>query len=73
MNIYKHEPGDAAPSEALLKHLDLNPIISEKPFKVTYASLAESQHFREALAQHLGLADEADYTDIAEEFLNSVE
>lgn len=72
-NTYKHEPGDAAPGADLLKHLGLNPIISEKPFKVLYASLPESQHFREALAQHLGLAQEADYTYIAEELLNSVE
>lgn len=72
-NTYKHEPGYATPGEGLLKHLGLNPIISEKPLKVTYASLPESQHFRQALALHLGLANDADFTDIAEEFLNGVD
>jgi hypothetical protein len=71
-NTYKHEPGYATPGEELLTHLGLNPIISTRP-TVTYASLPESQRFREALALHLGLAKDADYTDIAEEFLNAVE
>jgi hypothetical protein len=71
-NTYKHEPGYAAPSEDLLAHLELNPIISVNP-TVTYASLPESQDFREALAVHLGLVQDADYADIIEAFLNSVE
>jgi hypothetical protein len=71
-NTYKHEPGYATPGEDLLAHLGLNPIISTRP-TVTYASLPESQHFREALALHLGLAKDGDYAGIAEEFLNIVE
>ena len=71
-NTYKHEPGYATPRQDLLMHLGLKPIISKRP-TVTYASLPESQHFREALAAHLGLARDADYTAIAEEFVNVVQ
>jgi hypothetical protein len=71
-NTYKHEPGYAKPGEDLLTHLGLNPIISTRP-TVTYASLPESRRFREALAAHLGLSQDADYAGIAEEFLNIVQ
>ena len=62
-NTYKHEPDYATPGEDLSKHLGLNPIMSERPLKVSYASLPESQHFRQALALHLGPAKDADATD----------
>lgn len=72
-NTYKHEPGYAKPGQDLLTHLGLDPVIEEEPLKVTYASLAESRHFREALALHLDLPKDADYTAIAQEYLAAVE
>lgn len=71
-NNYKHSAGYGEPEDALLNHLGLNRVISRRP-RVTYASLPESRHFREALAQSCSLAADSDYCAIADEILSRLE
>jgi hypothetical protein len=64
-NCYKHDPL-GSPDNALLKHL--RPHLKYQQRR-KYASLPESGCFREGVALSLGLDKNADYCDIAEEFL----
>jgi hypothetical protein len=61
-NCYKHDPS-GKPDEELLEHLKLDK-------KLHYMSLAESPKFRAGLALSVGLPGDADYCEIAEEFLS---
>jgi hypothetical protein len=60
-NSYKHNPL-ASPDRVLLAHLGLD---TSPP----YAPLAESETLRKGLARYLQLQADADYCDIADEFL----
>lgn len=64
-NSYKHDPS-GTPDKALLDHLVLDT-------HITYASLPESDAFREGLAASLGLQRDADYSDIANDFLDRID
>lgn len=64
-NLYKHEPS-MEPNNELLNLLQLK-------IGVNYASLPESDALRKGLANFIGLKEDADYCDIAEEFVDIAE
>jgi len=61
VNCYKHSPSQQ-PNDELKKQLNLD--------AVNYLPLPESTCFREKLAVNLGLPQDADYCDIAEQLMN---
>lgn len=67
-NSYKHDPF-VKPDVKLLKLLNLP---SEWPKKKNYAPLPESSSLQEAFAVFVGLGKDADYCDITERFVESV-